>query len=986
METSTGQMQNDVFKFMVVRPPETIDEETESKRFIRVPDEIVKAEDFFSKIEKFSKSRDTSQLKSHAAAFINSASYVSGFRAENKTVSKLQEINKQIGSLEVLTIEAVVDIFETNLGKKLADVYESKEFVSNFKNLWKSLYAAFFNQNAAKHDKGEIIQMLRLCHVVGALVDNPGMDSVELAERFFAKSVITKDFATGLKGNVDKKDQTKPKQNGIDVSVGKIQDMLEELLTQVVTLEKAKVELEEVEEVSSSKKSKAESLGKTKILAKGSVADGSLALMSLGASLILDSSSGASFSAATKEVLKNVKIDFVGKSAGNVRSLIDKAIKNTYTRVYELGGVSAVNIVARSVNPVFSTQIAGLYDDSVNIMPVSNTTGIGDYDNSIFDSLGSVVPIGIGDLEIVKETLMKYDMGEIAYIENIMQSESKERVYRRLDRTEETYTTSTETESTEERDQQTTSRYDMQTETAKTIGEQAEASAGVSVSASYGPVSMSLSAEYSTSSSSSESSSTAVAYAKEITDSAISKIVEKVKEEQSTTTITEVEETSTHAFNNEEGDEHINGIYRWVDKYYQDQVYNYGQRLMFEFIVPEPASFYAYALDNKEVDSITAEKPEDLPEDFNAEWISDTNYYVYSAAYGASGIEPPPAQYEYISKAFSEAYTDGKRDLVTKEDNGMTVPDGYEAYYAYKRITASSDDDEIFMLVGNHSLGFDDSSVAMSAETGVIPVSIIGRNVWAYVMNVVIKCKRSNDKYTEWQISTYDKIVAAYNSLLDAYNSAVALAASTTTVNIEGHSSDTNRDIEQNELKKACITLLTNQHYAEFDAMEEGASSEGYPEVNVAEATLEGPYIQFFEQAFEWENMTYIFYPYFWGKKSRWVEVSQAEDSADPTFTQFLQAGAARVLVPVQSGSSYEEAVLHYIETGEIWNGGEVPTIDDPLYISIVDEIQASEDLDINNAVAIDEPWDVVLPTTLTMLQEESELPDWTEEGGYAGS
>jgi len=43
------------------------------------------------------------------------------------------------------------------------------------------------------------------------------------------------------------------------------------------------------------------------------------------------------------------------------------------------------------------------------------------------------------------------------------------------------------------------------------------------------------------------------------------------------------------------GNTNISGIYRWVDKLYEAQVYNYGQRPMFQFIIPEPAALYIYS-------------------------------------------------------------------------------------------------------------------------------------------------------------------------------------------------------------------------------------------------------------------------------------------------------------------------------------------------------------------------------------------------------
>ena len=58
----------------------------------------------------------------------------------------------------------------------------------------------------------------------------------------------------------------------------------------------------------------------------------------------------------------------------------------------------------------------------------------------------------------------------------------------------------------------------------------------------------------------------------------------------------------------------------------------------------------------------------------------------------------------------------------------------------------------------------------------------------------------------------------------------------------------------------------------------------------------EGRLIEFFEQAFEWEQITYLFYPYFWGRKANWIMLSNQSDP-DPAFMQFLQGGAARVVL-----------------------------------------------------------------------------------------
>jgi hypothetical protein len=118
--------------------------------------------------------------------------------------------------------------------------------------------------------------------------------------------------------------------------------------------------------------------------------------------------------------------------------------------------------------------------------------------------------------------------------------------------------------------------------------------------------------------------------------------------------------------------------------------------------------------------------------------------------------------------------------------------------------------------------------------------------------------------------------------------------------------------------------------------------------------------------------MTWTYYPYFWGSKEDWVARSQRTDT-DPDFAAFLSAGAARVLVPVRPG--YEEALTYYLETGDVWNGGEAPVIDDELYVSIVDEMAAALDVSLDAAVPYGDPWEYTLPTSLVMLQADSTLP-----------
>ncbi len=214
--------------------------------------------------------------------------------------------------------------------------------------------------------------------------------------------------------------------------------------------------------------------------------------------------------------------------------------------------------------------------------------------------------------------------------------------------------------------------------------------------------------------------------------------------------------------------------------------------------------------------------------------------------------------------------------------------------------------------------------------------------------------------------------MAAYLQLRDAHDRAVQAAdqqAASQEGSIGGGQPESvNRRIEQAELKRASLELLRNEPLGTSQALTFPADQA--PAMDAAVAFDEGTRVQFFEQAFEWEAMTYYFYPYFWANASQWPALSAAAD-ADLLFQQFLAAGSARVQVPVRPG--YEEAVAYYLATDQIWDGGQPPQINDPLYVSILDDIRRASGAP-EGGIPVGDLWDVRIPTTLVLLQDQIPL------------
>jgi hypothetical protein len=569
--------------------------------------------------------------------------------------------------------------------------------------------------------------------------------------------------------------------------------------------------------------------------------------------------------------------------------------------------------------------------------------------------------LGIADLLVLEEELLRYQLGEIARIENVLRSEVRARRFKTTDTIEQTQTTETETTREKEQDLSSSERFELKTESQTVINNSASKEAGLTIHASYGP-SVDATANYNTSSSTSTQQSTtaATSYAQEITNKAVDRVQTRTLTRRTVTTRNVIEDWNKHSFDNKDGTADIIGVYRYVDKIYRAQIVNYGKRLMLEFIVPEPAAFIRYALLNKPIDNVPQVKPDPpgycladgktfVP--LQATDIDPTNYLGFASQYGAQDVTPPPP-YLLIATASKNSpdqmatTPSGGERKINSDVFDVTIPDGYLCQSAFINIYGMNQDGAhqiVYQLQkqeGIYTAPGDDNIVYLLDPTPKLSVTINSLGFHNYEFLVTAYCALTDGKYQEWQLNTFTSIMNAYDTLKSSYDQAIKeakLQASVSTVN------GSNPITAQTELKKGCISLLTGQRFDLFDAVARNMAPYGYPEIDFAEAKAEGEYISFFEQSFEWNNMVYVFYPYFWGKKDDWVTLVQLTDN-DPLFAQFLRAGAARVQVPVRVG--FEEAIITYLSTGELWAGeGVLVTSEDGgsdhLSLSIIDELKS---------------------------------------------
>jgi hypothetical protein len=251
-----------------------------------------------------------------------------------------------------------------------------------------------------------------------------------------------------------------------------------------------------------------------------------------------------------------------------------------------------------------------------------------------------------------------------------------------------------------------------------------------------------------------------------------------------------------------------------------------------------------------------------------------------------------------------------------------------------------------------------------------------------FAVTVELFLERTDEALKNWQNKTWAKLRAAADKLIADQQAAIEKAKFNSA--FQGRNPDKNKIIMRNEMKKNCISIMTDSHFDELGAnaiiqtSRTPAKPGGLPmsEINIDKAWDRGPFVRFFEQAFEWEEMTWVLYPYFWGRKDHWYRRVDYEDE-DPEFEKFIQAGFARANVPVRPG--FEGALEHYLATGKVWNGGPLPGISSEMFLPLATEIQESLGKKADQPMKYGDPWLVKVPTNLIRLRHDDKAPVWAK-------
>lgn len=987
----------DLFRLMVLRPPEVVD----SSATIPVNHQSA----FLTSLRDASRSesplatmQQVAENFAHSELFVRNISSLVHFQ-------QYQAVSDAISPPKKPTIDDVVTLIKKVFQADIRGIIWDEGFLNDKKSIQDSLVSLQLAAPPQNMQPGQLLQICRLIDLIERVSkEDPSLNQKGAIQQALSRMIVLPADLFPIPAAPTSPPSRDPAKNAAGAG-----DTQQQLISRAAALHQAaqeisNVALEAAPMVSPFSAVRATTTNKI----PGSLSNLATAFSTSGIKPVVSSAFEGSlagvhgidpvtlqaFSPATRQVLNNLNLDLASTSPAVLAEHLNVQFTDT---------MNLLNGGTIGIKPFpLPTPVPIVQPDPFHEPPAPAEWAYGSPSPFPFPPSTpnpQVKPAGIADLLVVREHALRYEPGEIAFVENVARGESFKRRTLRKYTTENSTLTTTFSSSETERDLQTTDRFGLQRQSQSTIQDQAGSVAGMGISNAYGPL-------VDSSGSLQQSTSQVSSYGQDVTRRAVSKLTQSLETQVFQRATTEFDESVQHEFNNIAAPNDQIVVYQWLDKVVQAKVFTYGKRILYDIVVPEPAAFFVYEMQKWQPELAALQKPTlfSLQPRTLSDDPKNANYYQYWATgYGASGIQPPPEPQIVIAKTYGNVSKDPfgnqppeARTVFEVEKENVTIPDGYQAQTAIISLEA------VWWVDTGMSLSIDIGqtyaqsidvastplTLSLKGEVGQIPLTVsVSGGPAIYTVAMEIICVRTAQSMAQWQARTHDIILQASRDRLAEYEDRFNSLKAALTVKLAGKNSDEKQALIHAELEKNCISILSNQHFDAFNAIEfvlpnGGVFPQDYtPQLYLPNVGPMGRYIRFFQQAFEWDQMLYLYYPYFWGRKKYWNDRIQLDD-LDADFAAFLGAGAARVTVPVRPG--YEQAVADFM------NKGIVPTEADllsgavttGLYVPFFAEmmgIQGGSD----TAVPYGDPpleWELRVPTTLVKVRTDNTLPKWASD------
>jgi hypothetical protein len=600
----------------------------------------------------------------------------------------------------------------------------------------------------------------------------------------------------------------------------------------------------------------------------------------------------------------------------------------------------------------------------------------------------------VQDFYFVRQKFKKYQLGEVAHVENVLPGEHLARVLDRTTTTEDVREDYVERIEETEKDLVTNERVALQRETSKAISSEASVKAGFKFGYSGGGVEIATDLSASYQQSEQQSERVAQNFTREVSARARQRLQETTHRKDIRRVTTQVRDYASHGIDNAGQTETV-GIYKFIDKVYDLETYQFDSKVVIDLTLPEPAALLLerFAGDGENGPLSPAVEPFTL----TPAAIAEDTYLDLGAKYGVFDLPQPPPYSVTVSKAQSiesgatdELQNNARSGAARAEE--LRIPKGFYVYglraWAGVAPRQKNLDAELHLQVGGLNLFLKTQQGLMKEDTAsqlsglweheTVPVGVTATNAAAFSAVVELDCLAGNEAVNEWRSRVFQSLREAHQRNADR------VAAEQRVRNAVGGgeftSPGSSRALAHRELKRSLISLLSEQSFDWAGAIADGpgAPGERFPAIDFALARQQADYIQFFEMAFEWNLLQYVPYPYFWGRKDRWPALL-ALHADDPEMLDFLSSGAVRVVVPIRQ--EWVPYVENFLRTGQwpsaadfITGSATSAATPGPGYVSIAQQIEEIKAKIPKDGRLLPDVTEVIVPTNMVILADDSDL------------
>lgn len=527
-----------------------------------------------------------------------------------------------------------------------------------------------------------------------------------------------------------------------------------------------------------------------------------------------------------------------------------------------------------------------------------------------------VDPLGCLHLERLHFTPIALRRGDLVYSVPLMPGETVRLTHREWSRTEQEYTSLVSSSMESEQENALSEKSELAESTNVQQSHSMAFTASASASGQLGLIHIAASAGINIARQASESRDTSVRRSREATRKASSRAKQEHKVTFRTLHADEREDTNYRELSNQT-DEAQRWDFHRVMREWDVKLYRYGSRLTYDITVPEPGA-YLLRLHRRRLD-IRKEMADPL--------ILPSIDEVQAAAHPDLmrrynlPLDPPPRAYTITATNIVECTSDWDRTVAAAVE--LVVPEGYKLgepveFYAVEAGLSSRTE-----------------SREQINRQAIIFAAITGNYSWPYsvtwsqnpkpgmraVASIHTMVKPLDATVDAWRARTHAAIIEALKAGHESKLAALRKEDEDIEQRIGAADPLSLRRIEREELMKSILRWAVGSVLPErppgFGASgdrSEAGDDDLNPDLTEEErrsVLQHGHIVSFVHQAIEWENVSFVLYPYFWG--GDW-ELKQPLQHPDDAHCQFLRAGAARVVLPVRH--PFEWAWLNFSATG----------------------------------------------------------------------